>query len=147
MLYGSHRSRSLHQHGSRPNFAIGMNTLTHHGRFFIVFCIFVFSLTYSVNHKRYPRLLFLGITFSRARHSQTFSQGSRSPIVTHSANPPIRPPSIRTMSTARDTTNQSDITKMKTEPDGSFKRLDASFRNIIQRGGKFEPERGMQLII
>jgi putative glutathione S-transferase len=47
------------------------------------------------------------------------------------------------MSTARDTTDQSDITKMKTEPDGSFKRADASFRNTIQRGGKFEPERGM----
>jgi putative glutathione S-transferase len=29
---------------------------------------------------------------------------------------------------------------MKTEPDGSFKRADASFRNTIEKGGKFEPE-------
>ncbi|KAF9010108.1 glutathione S-transferase [Cyathus striatus] len=28
---------------------------------------------------------------------------------------------------------------MKTEPDGSFKRADASFRNVIEKGGKFEP--------
>ncbi|KAF8069105.1 glutathione S-transferase [Lyophyllum atratum] len=29
---------------------------------------------------------------------------------------------------------------MKTEPDGSFKRADASFRNTIEKGGRFEPE-------
>jgi len=29
---------------------------------------------------------------------------------------------------------------MQTEKDGSFKRLDASFRNIIEKGGRFEPE-------
>ncbi|KAF8652406.1 hypothetical protein AX16_004434 [Volvariella volvacea WC 439] len=40
----------------------------------------------------------------------------------------------------RDTTSQSDITKMETEPDGSFKRAPASFRNVIEKGGKFEPE-------
>ncbi|TFK32335.1 glutathione S-transferase [Crucibulum laeve] len=39
----------------------------------------------------------------------------------------------------KDTTNQSDITKMKTEPDGSFKRADATFRDVIEAGGKFEP--------
>lgn len=65
---------------------------------------------------------------------------NRSAIVI-SVNPPTRPPSIRTMATTKDTTDQSDITKMKTEPDGSFKRLDASFRNTIERGGRFEPER------
>jgi putative glutathione S-transferase len=42
----------------------------------------------------------------------------------------------------KDTTLQSDIGKMKTEPDGSFKRLDASFRNTIEKGGKFEPATG-----
>lgn len=46
------------------------------------------------------------------------------------------------MSTAKDTTTQSDIQKMKTEPDGSFKRLDSTFRNTIEKGGKFEPEKG-----
>ncbi|KDR80201.1 hypothetical protein GALMADRAFT_62390 [Galerina marginata CBS 339.88] len=44
------------------------------------------------------------------------------------------------MSTTKDTTLQSDITKFKTESDGSFKRADASFRNIVEKGGKFEPE-------
>ncbi|KII86175.1 hypothetical protein PLICRDRAFT_43758 [Plicaturopsis crispa FD-325 SS-3] len=47
------------------------------------------------------------------------------------------------MSTAtqRDTTLQSDIAKMKTEPDGSFKRADAQFRDFIAKGNKFEPEK------
>ncbi|KAF8888563.1 glutathione S-transferase [Infundibulicybe gibba] len=40
----------------------------------------------------------------------------------------------------KDVTSQSDITKMKTEPDGAFKRAAASFRNTIEKGGKFEPE-------
>ncbi|KAH0581306.1 hypothetical protein H2248_012402 [Termitomyces sp. 'cryptogamus'] len=35
---------------------------------------------------------------------------------------------------------QSDIAKMKADPDGSFKRADASFRSIIEKGGRFEPE-------
>jgi hypothetical protein len=48
---------------------------------------------------------------------------------------------LRYMSTT-DTTLQSDIGKMKTEPDGSFKRLDSSFRNTIEKGGKFEPATG-----
>ncbi|PFH49589.1 hypothetical protein AMATHDRAFT_62909 [Amanita thiersii Skay4041] len=41
----------------------------------------------------------------------------------------------------RDVTDQSDITKMKVEADGSFKRLDASFRNWIEKDGKFKPEK------
>ncbi|KAF9446481.1 glutathione S-transferase [Macrolepiota fuliginosa MF-IS2] len=40
--------------------------------------------------------------------------------------------------TTRDVTGQADITKMKVEKDGSFKRLDASFRNSIAPGTKFE---------
>jgi hypothetical protein len=48
---------------------------------------------------------------------------------------------LQTMTT-KDTTLQSDITKMKLEKDGSFKRLDASFRNVIEKGGRFEPEAG-----
>ncbi|KAI0034667.1 glutathione S-transferase [Vararia minispora EC-137] len=43
---------------------------------------------------------------------------------------------------SRDVTAQSDIAKMKVEADGSFKRLDASFRRWIERGGEFEPEAG-----
>jgi len=43
------------------------------------------------------------------------------------------------MSTTKDTTLQSDVTKFKTEPDGSFKRVPSSFRNTIEKGGQFEP--------
>ena len=42
----------------------------------------------------------------------------------------------------KDTTLQSDISKMKTEADGSFKRADASFRNTIAKDSQFEPEIG-----
>ncbi|KAK0220300.1 glutathione S-transferase [Armillaria fumosa] len=37
---------------------------------------------------------------------------------------------------------QSDISIMKTSDDGSFKRAPSSFRNVIEKGGKFEPELG-----
>ena len=43
---------------------------------------------------------------------------------------------------AKDTTLQSDISKMKVEADGSFKRADSSFRNTIAKGSRFEPEKG-----
>jgi putative glutathione S-transferase len=46
------------------------------------------------------------------------------------------------MATSTDNTAQSDINKMKAEKDGSFKRADASFRNIVERGGRFEPQLG-----
>ena len=61
------------------------------------------------------------------------------------ARTPTTPFSIlskRTMSSARDTSDQSDITKMKVEADGSFKRKDMVFRNFIKKGGEFEPEAG-----
>ena len=43
-----------------------------------------------------------------------------------------------------DTSQQSDIAKMKTEPDGSFKRAASTFRSTIVKGGEFEPEMGWQ---
>lgn len=46
------------------------------------------------------------------------------------------------MSTQRDVSTFSDISKSKTEADGSFKRKPSSFRNFIQNGGEFEPEKG-----
>ncbi|KAH6917925.1 glutathione S-transferase [Coprinopsis sp. MPI-PUGE-AT-0042] len=49
-------------------------------------------------------------------------------------------PNLRTMAT-RDVSSQSDITKMKTEADGTFKRAASAFRNTIEQGGKFEPDR------
>ncbi|KAM5543471.1 hypothetical protein V8D89_002722 [Ganoderma adspersum] len=47
---------------------------------------------------------------------------------------------LRTMAT-RDVTHLSDISKGKTEPDGSFKRKASSFRNFIEKGGEFAPEK------
>ncbi|TEB24566.1 glutathione S-transferase [Coprinellus micaceus] len=41
---------------------------------------------------------------------------------------------------ARDTTAQSDVGQVPTEPDGTFKRVVSTFRDVIERGGKFEPE-------
>ena len=40
----------------------------------------------------------------------------------------------------RDVSAQSNIHVMKAEPDGSFKRQASSFRDVIERGGKYEPE-------
>jgi putative glutathione S-transferase len=46
------------------------------------------------------------------------------------------------MASTRDVSHLTDIGKMKTESDGTFKRQDAEFRNFIVKGGKFEPESG-----
>lgn len=43
---------------------------------------------------------------------------------------------------SRDTTAQSDVNKLPTEADGSFKRKPSTFLNSIEKGGKFEPEKG-----
>lgn len=37
----------------------------------------------------------------------------------------------------------SDISKMKVEEDGSFKRKASTFRNWVQRNGEFAPDKGM----
>ncbi|KAJ7067887.1 glutathione S-transferase [Mycena amicta] len=42
---------------------------------------------------------------------------------------------------SRDTSHLSDISKMKAESDGSFNRLASVFRDFIQPGGKFAPEK------
>ncbi|KAJ7929111.1 glutathione S-transferase [Mycena leptocephala] len=44
--------------------------------------------------------------------------------------------------TTRDTSHLTDISKMKTETDGSFNRLASLFRDFIEPGGKFAPEKG-----
>jgi putative glutathione S-transferase len=46
------------------------------------------------------------------------------------------------MTSTKDVSSQSDIGKLKTESDGSFKRAASSFRNFIENGGKFSPEKG-----
>ena len=45
--------------------------------------------------------------------------------------------------TAKDVKDWSDISRMQNEEDGSFKRKPSGFRNWIEKGGKFEPEKGM----
>ena len=57
----------------------------------------------------------------------------------------LKPTSTQTAAMSRDHTNQSDIGKMKTEADGSFNRKASTFRNTIEKGGKFEPEKGQSM--
>ncbi|KIL64123.1 hypothetical protein M378DRAFT_78766 [Amanita muscaria Koide BX008] len=45
------------------------------------------------------------------------------------------------MSSTKDISQFTDIGKMKTEPDGTFKRQVSQFRNFIEKGGRFEPEK------
>jgi len=47
----------------------------------------------------------------------------------------------RTIMTTRDTTHLSDISKIKNEADGSFKRVASVFRSFIEKGGEFAPEK------
>jgi hypothetical protein len=53
---------------------------------------------------------------------------------------PIRSAIKRNMSSTND---HADITKQNAEKDGSFKRMDSTFRNFIGAGSEFEPEAGM----
>jgi glutathionyl-hydroquinone reductase len=50
---------------------------------------------------------------------------------------------VRSMTTTRDVSRQSGISKTKVEGDGSFKRAPSSFRNWIKKGSQFEPEPGL----
>ncbi|KAF7316152.1 Glutathione S-transferase [Mycena indigotica] len=43
---------------------------------------------------------------------------------------------------AQETSHLTDLTKLQREADGSFKRVNSTFRNFIQKGGTFEPEEG-----
>lgn len=43
--------------------------------------------------------------------------------------------------TTRDVTHLTDISKMTTDAQGAFKRAPSSFRNFIQLGGQFPPEK------
>ena len=45
-------------------------------------------------------------------------------------------------SDSRDVSGQSNIAKMASAEDGSFKRKASTFRNTIEKGGRFEPEKG-----
>lgn len=58
---------------------------------------------------------------------------------------PTTSPRAHTADMSQDHTHLSDIGKMKTEADGSFKRKPSTFRNQIEKGGKFEPEEGLHM--
>ncbi|EIW54853.1 glutathione S-transferase [Trametes versicolor FP-101664 SS1] len=45
-------------------------------------------------------------------------------------------------STTRDVSHLSDISKSISEPDGSFNRKPSVFRNFVEKGGAFAPEKG-----
>jgi hypothetical protein len=51
---------------------------------------------------------------------------------------------LRTMASQsqRDVSNQSDISRSKMDKSGSFNRRPSSFRDTIEKGGEFEPEKG-----
>ncbi|KAH8087174.1 glutathione S-transferase [Cristinia sonorae] len=46
------------------------------------------------------------------------------------------------MSTTRDVSHITDISKFKVEADGSYKRKPSLFRNHIKKGGEYAPEKG-----
>ena len=95
-----------------------------------------------------PHRLLRGIvTSARAsRFISLASQGAnKTPLVGLN---PYAPPLFtafkhqQTRKMSRDVSGQSDIGVMGREPDGSFKRAPSSFRNFIQKGGQFPPEKG-----
>ena len=43
----------------------------------------------------------------------------------------------------RDVSTQSDLTHLKREADGSFNRAPSTFRDVVQEGSKYEPEKGI----
>lgn len=51
------------------------------------------------------------------------------------------------MSDAQGVGDQSDLTRVPKEKDGSFNRQVSSFRDTIEKGGKFEPEKGLSFFI
>ncbi|KAK2461175.1 hypothetical protein APHAL10511_006702 [Amanita phalloides] len=55
-----------------------------------------------------------------------------------------RKPILRTtlMAHARDVSHLTDIGRLNTSADGSFKRQSSNFRSFIEKGGQFEPEKG-----
>src|SRR5260221_6752781 len=55
---------------------------------------------------------------------------------------PLLRPHIGPLHMSRDVSHLSDISRMTTETGGAFKRAPSSFRNFIQAGGEFPPERG-----
>jgi hypothetical protein len=43
----------------------------------------------------------------------------------------------------RDVSSQSDLKKLELEADGSFNRAPSTFRDTIQEGSRYEPEKGI----
>ena len=100
-------------------------------------------------------LALIGMIFPLSRSSRaivssrfisTPAQGANKALLAGLVRPP--PPLFasrkcqQTLKMSQDVSAQSDISKMKVEPDGSFKRAASSFRNFIQKGGQFPPEKG-----
>ncbi len=74
--------------------------------------------------------------------SQWWLRGLHSPALSGSIYKPLLRPSIQRLPMSRDVSHLTDITRAKTEEDGSFARPPTSFRNAIQHGGKYPPEKG-----
>jgi hypothetical protein len=48
---------------------------------------------------------------------------------------------------SRDVTHLSDISKSRTDQQGAFKRAASTFRNFVQAGGQFPPEKGTCVVV
>ena len=84
-----------------------------------------------------------GLLTSSCRHGQRLRIKSAAFACLATRTPlTVTPRRITIMASTRDVSHLTDIGKMKTESDGTFKRQDAEFRNFIVKGGKFEPESG-----
>ncbi|KAI0948087.1 hypothetical protein AcW1_009687 [Taiwanofungus camphoratus] len=70
-----------------------------------------------------------------------FSTCTRSSARLTSRNLPHAAQIVMSTTSAKDISHLSDISKMKTDNDGSFKRKASTFRSFIEKGGKFEPEK------
>lgn len=104
------------------------------------------SLTSSIRQTlAHARLVHSSLVYSTATCSPTFRHSYKSNFSSSSNSSYTR----RALSTSR--TNSHSTSKMAGDKsnitswasnDGSFKRQTSSFRDVIEKGGKFEPEKG-----
>jgi len=106
------------------------------------------------------RVIFSHSPSNHTRIQPTFVLGARSSHLRASASPSTllvtlstkskpstiqTPPSVqfqRMSSTQRDVSHLSDISQSKMADDGSYNRKPSTFRDVIEKGGKYEPEKG-----
>ena len=114
-----------------------------------------FAIKRSCSLERTPPTLIVEMIFPLARSSREIvtsrlisipGQGANKTLLAglaHPTTPLVATFKCRqTRKMSQDVSGQSDINKMKVEPDGSFKRAPSSFRNFVRKGAQFSPEKG-----